>query len=179
MESETKKILSKIHHLTIYELDIWKDRNFEFPIPIDIRNLLDKIAFDRIKSLTECLVYWEDAKNLSVGELILARANLGSLTESWLQFFLIIHIKDYNKNPIKDSKDKVVKVKNISFNDLKEYIKNIDGLDKYYEWIGSVQSKRNAIHSFTFKKLGDNQDFINDLVEYQKFLKELSNRLPF
>ena len=59
--------------------------------------------------LTQPLEIWI-SKGLSMteGELILARANLGAVVESWLKFFYCVYYDDYCNDPITNSKGKMV-----------------------------------------------------------------------
>jgi len=54
---------------------------------------------DWMSQLTQCLSIWIDkGLDMTDGELILARTNLGSIVECWLKFFYYVYYDDYQKN---------------------------------------------------------------------------------
>jgi hypothetical protein len=58
---------------------------------------------------------------MTTGELILARANLGAVVESWLKFFYSVYYEDYCKSPITKS-GKMVEPEKAQFEDLKTLV---------------------------------------------------------
>ena len=80
-------------------------------------------------SLTNSLKYWLSMDtNISTGDLILARINLGMLVETWLRIFFTIYSYDYQNDDfiiiknriekIKDRKKKRIEIKDLTFNNL-------------------------------------------------------------
>lgn len=55
----------------------------------DTANIMDNAMLNWITELTNTLELWiNKGKNMTTGELLLARVNLGSIVESWLRHFL-------------------------------------------------------------------------------------------
>ena len=159
---------------------IWK--NTRGISPDEVADKLDKAMLEWMRDLTQSLKIWIDkGQNMTDGELILARANLGSVVESWLRLFYTVFIEDYNKNPILDSKGKTVPLHKANFVDLQKYSCNIlwaDKNSKEYMWVDSVRKKRNAIHSFEEKDIGTPQDFIEDINELYSFVEKVMSHFP-
>lgn len=173
-------IIEKIKDITETNLNAWK--NARGYAPDDVADKIDLIMIDWIISLTNCLNTWnKNIENLTVGELILARANLGTLVENWLKFFIVIYLESYNSNPVRNSKGKKIKPEKIRFDVLRKYYKNnilVKSGGKFNDWIQSIQTKRNAIHAFNYKEIGTNQELQNDFNSYLDFIEYLINRMP-
>ena len=114
----------KITKKTSKLVSVW--RNF-----IEQEGLRKKyiIMLDWQVSLTNSLKYWLSMDtNISTGDLILARINLGMLVETWLRIFLTIYSYDYQNDDfiiiknriekIKDRKKKRIEIKDLTFNNL-------------------------------------------------------------
>ena len=133
---------------------IWKD--VHGIAPDNAAKKLDIAMLDWQSELTKTLKIWIDkGLNMTVGELILARANLGAVVESWLRFFYCVFYDDYINQPMKNKKGQILEPeKDMRFEDLKKFSTGIlwdDVNSKDYIWVDSIQKKRNAIHSFTYK----------------------------
>lgn len=131
--------------------------------------------------LTSTLEIWiNKGLTMSEGELILARANLGAVVESWLKLFYCIYYDDYCKNPITHKK-RMIEPENASFEDL-----NIFSTGKLWDsyasdeflWVESVRYKRNAIHSFKYRNIGTSQDFLDDIDYLYEFVDNILFHLP-
>ena len=114
----------KITKKTSKLVSVW--RNF-----IEQEGLRKKyiIMLDWQVSLTNSLKYWLSMDtNISTGDLILARINLGMLIETWLRIFFTIYSYDYQNDDfiiiknriekIKDRKKKRIEIKDLTFNNL-------------------------------------------------------------
>ena len=114
----------KITKKTSKLVSVW--RNF-----IEQEGLRKKyiIMLDWQVSLTNSLKYWLSMDtNISTGDLILARINLGMLVETWLRIFFTIYSYDYQNDgfiiiknrieKIKDRKKKRIEIKDLTFNNL-------------------------------------------------------------
>lgn len=114
----------KITKKTSKLVSVW--RNF-----IEQEGLRKKyiIMLDWQVSLTNSLKYWLSMDtNISTGDLILARINLGMLVETWLRIFFTIYSYDYQNDDfiiiknriekIKDCKKKRIEIKDLTFNNL-------------------------------------------------------------
>ena len=80
----------------------------------------NKIMLDWQVSLTDSLEYWISlGDNISTGDLILARINIGILIETWLKIFFTIYSYDYASDEsdiIRNYKKKKVGIKKLSLN---------------------------------------------------------------
>ncbi|WP_100489223.1 hypothetical protein [Sporolactobacillus pectinivorans] len=178
---DNEEVIKQIKEITERELSAWKKaRGYA---PDEVSDKIEHIMMDWIISLTECLDIWgKKAADLTDGELILARTNLGALVEDWLKLFLVIHLEDYNNNPILDCKGKFIKPEKLSFEKLRIYFKshilNLSPGQKFINWIESIQHRRNAIHAFNYKDIGTVYDLENDFVIYRDFIRYLIDVMP-
>lgn len=149
----------------------------------DTANIMDKAMLNWLTELTNTLEIWiNKGLNLTTGELILARTNLGSIVEFLLRHFYTAYYEDYQNNPI-TNKNNVAKnaQKDASFDELKKFSIGIlwkDDTDPMYKWVDSIQHKRNAIHSFLYKEIGTPTEFLNDVDFLLDFIKKIENQLP-
>ena len=160
---------------------IWKD--FHGIAPDNAAKKLDIAMLDWQSELTKTLKIWIDkGLDMTVGELILARANLGAVVESWLRFFYCVFYDDYINQPMKNKKGQILEPeKDMRFEDLKKFSTGIlwdDENTKDYIWVDSIQKKRNAIHSFTYKDIGTPLDFLLDVDYLCEFVDMILNHLP-
>ena len=160
---------------------IWKD--VHGIAPDNAAKKLDIAMLDWQSELTKTLKIWIDkGLDMTVGELILARANLGAVVESWLRFFYCVFYDDYINQPMKNKKGQILEPeKDMGFEDLKKFSTGIlwdDEKSKDYLWVDSIQKKRNAIHSFTYKDIGSPLDFLLDVDYLCEFVDMILNHVP-
>ena len=160
---------------------IWKD--VHGIAPDNAAKKLDIAMLDWQSELTKTLKIWVDkGLDMTVGELILARANLGAVVESWLRFFYCVFYDDYINQPMKNKKGQILEPENdMRFEDLKKLSTGIlwdDEKSKDYLWVDSIQKKRNAIHSFTYKDIGTPLDFLLDVDYLCEFVDMILTHLP-
>ncbi len=160
---------------------IWKD--VHGIAPDNAAKKLDIAMLDWQSELTKTLKIWIDkGLDITVGELILARANLGAVVESWLRFFYCVFYDDYINQPMKNKKGQILEPENdMRFEDLKKFSTGIlwdDEKSQDYLWVDSIQKKRNAIHSFTYKDIGTPLDFLLDVDYLCEFVDMILNHLP-
>lgn len=127
-----------------------------------VADKLDNAMLEWQSELTQTLKIWIDkGLAMTTGELILARANLGAVVESWLKFFYSVYYEDYCQSPI-TKRGKMVEPEKAQFEELKNFSTGKlwdDTSSPEYLWVNSVQYKRNAIHSFGYRDIGTPQDF--------------------
>ena len=158
--------------------------------PIESAQLLTKSRLDRQVSLSVALKLWVKpiSKGASDGELILAWANLGALVEGTLKLFLSVYLKIYINDVKGQKRAKAIKAfekqgkspEGLTIQPLRLYCvqkKIIDAECNAY--ISKVQERRNAIHAFKDKVLGDSSELELSIKEYLIFLRALSTRLPY
>ncbi len=167
--------------------------------PIEAAQLWTKSRLDWQASLSRQLRLFLDPKiKIESGALILAWSALGSLTEGTMKLFLSVWYKDYKvelfKDDIKAIKDKNGNLidpdslmldklrtffsKRIYKNDIRERWKQ-EGSTDWIDWILFIQNKRNAIHAFKDRDIGDFDIFFKNVRLYLEFLRNLTDDLPY
>jgi hypothetical protein len=158
--------------------------------PIEAAGLLSKSRLDWQVSLSSSLRLWlrEPSNPLSDGELILAWTNLGSLIEGTLKLFLSVYYNTF-RNDVEnlkaadayDHKKQTSKSPDgLSLEPLKKYAKarNLIGADGD-ALVQLVQDRRNAIHAFRDRPIGDGAEFQDALRSYLQMLEAVDDRLPY
>ena len=159
---------------------LWKEAAQENNPPSSAAQKIDDAMLDWMRELTKTLRIWTDkGAKMTSGELILARANLGAIVESWLKFFYCAYNEDYQKKP-KIKYGNIVEPNDLGFEELKQYSRDIlyPKNDAWEKWIDSVQKKRNAIHSFNYREIGISDDYYNDVEKLYDFIHLIDDRLP-
>ena len=175
MISKYKELLK----ITSKTMELWK-KSWGIAPP-SVSGKLDKAMLDWNLELTEALSIWIDkGLTMTKGELILARVNLGNIVEFWLKFFYSVYYEDYLQKP-EIRKNKTIEPESLTFEQLKNYSVGIlwdnDSCDGF-KWVHSVQKKRNAIHSFLYRDIGSNSDFLDDVDALADFVQSVVDRLP-
>ena len=118
-------------------------------------------------------------KVTSVYEKFLAEHDMNcdrSVDDCWNDF------DDYINQPMKFKKGQILEPENdMRFEDLKKFSTGIlwdDEKSKDYLWVDSIQKKRNAIHSFTYKDIGTPLDFLLDVDYLCEFVDMILTHLP-
>lgn len=152
--------------------------------PIEAAKLLSKSRLDWQVSLSKCLKIWlkKPLPNDKNGCLILAWANLGSLLEGTMKLFLSVWYKDYkvDVNAIR-KKGKLIDPDGLQLEPLRQFFnKRIwrKGDEDWNAWIQHIQYKRNAIHAYKSRNIGNFNEFLNDIRKYLKFVEYINSRLP-
>lgn len=191
-DETVKRIIKLTESLT----DFWKSSKGWSPI--EASSLLTKSRLDWQASLARQLKLFLDKSNTESGYLILAWTTLGSLTEGALKLFLSVYYKVYQTQnlaqefkPVKDKKGNVISPDGLMLEklrlffaervfpkDAKEQWKK-QGEINWLDWIQKIQQRRNAIHAFKDKDIGDIEDFYSELQNYLIFLRKINNGLPY
>lgn len=171
---EVLKIITKNQTL------IWQDVHGIAPDKVAIK--MDDAMLRWLVDLTDCLNIWiKKGQQMTEGELILARTNLGAIVESWLKFFYCIFYEQYLKKPKLNGKKKIIEPDDMTIEKLKTYSTGILWDSKqsaWYCWVEKVQKRRNAVHSFKYKDIGTPQDFLNDVEKLYDFVDMLQDHFP-
>ena len=154
--------------------------------PIKAADLLSKSRLDWLVSLSHSLYNWKEETNDNAiqGDLILAWANLGALVEGNMKFFLSVYYEDYkaDKNiPMRWNKQ--VDPDSTMMNELilffnKSIWDDTEKEDKS-NWLKEVQQKRNAIHAYKDRDIGNFHLFRQHVKTYLLFLLNLLSRVPY
>jgi len=156
--------------------------------PLDAAGLLSKSRFDRQISLSRTLTLWVrpavNAQALDAdGKLILGWANLGSLVEGSLKWFLSVYYEDYKAdiNALRDKASDLKDPDGLTLESLRVFFKRSvwTPADRWDAWILHVQQRRNAIHSFKDRDIGTLDEIEGDTREYWDFLQDLDGRVPY
>ena len=179
-DGEIMNKYEKLKQITHHTEVVWK--NSRGIAPDSVADKLDEAMLNWITQLTEALSIWiyKDI-NLTEGELILARTNLGALTECWLKFFFCVYYEDYLKNPKIDRKNQIIEPNKMSLETLKQFSIGIlwdSNKDPKYKWVDKVQHQRNAIHAFNYRNIGTPREFLDDIEYLYEFVDLLILRLP-
>lgn len=179
-----KETVDKIIELNEHIKSFWSSAHGW--APIEAADLLSKSRLDWLVSLSHSLYKWEtNSQNESEsGDLILAWANLGTLVEGSMKFFLSVFYNDYKNdiNALKRS-GKQVDPDGAMFNGLRTFFENSVWLvteckDKN-DWLIKIQMKRNAIHAYKDRDIEDFKSFKLQVNKYLSFLIDLLERIPY
>lgn len=191
-EETVKRIIKLTEGLT----NFWKSSSTW--APIEPAELLTKSRLDWQASLARQLKLFLDKTNTESGLLILAWTTLGSLTEGALKLFLSVYYKVYQTQnlakefkPVKDKKGNLISPDGLMLEklrlffaervfpkDAKEHWKKQGEID-WLDWILKIQQRRNAIHAFKDKDIGNMGEFHSELQNYLIFLRKANNGLPY
>ncbi len=160
----------------------WKDASGW--APDEATRLLSKSRLDLQIEMSESLRLWIHAPDSRCpnAHLILGWANLGALVEGTMKWFLSVFYEAY-----KTDVNAIVKKGNHvepgiqSLEPLRQFFqKSIwSSSDDWNDWVLKIQKRRNAIHAFTTRDLGDHDDFKKEIVRYLEFLVDLQKRVPY
>ena len=158
--------------------------------PVEAAGLLTKSRLDWQASLSKTLRLWlrEPSTALSDGELILAWSNLGSLLEGTLKLLLSVFYMAYKAdldvlkkaNAFDHKKQKAFSPDGLTLQPLKIFVKEHDliGADGN-ALVDLVQERRNTIHAFKDKPLGDGAELQLAMRGYLVLLRRVNERLPY
>ncbi|KQL55275.1 hypothetical protein AN964_18340 [Heyndrickxia shackletonii] len=179
-----KETVDKIVELNKHIRSFWS--NAHGWAPIDAADLLSKSRLDWLVSLSYSLYKWEinPQNEAEYGDLILAWANLGTLVEGSMKFFLSVFYEDY-KNDINAMKRRGQQVDpdGAMFDGLRTFFEKSVWIDTERQdkndWLKEIQAKRNAIHAYKDREIDDFNTFRNQVKKYLSFLMDLLGRVPY
>lgn len=149
--------------------------------PLRAAQLLNKSRLDWQVQLSKTLKLFLDTDELHDGYLILGWTNLGSLIEGALKTFLSVHYEDYFRdiNVIRKESD-IIEPDGCMLEPLKEFFrKSIWGDGELDEIVTNIQRRRNAIHAFQDRKIGDFEELHAYIRKFLKTLRYINFRLPY
>lgn len=183
-----KEVIDRIESLNRGIAKFWSKSNGW--APVTAAGLLGKSRLDWQASLSASLQLWirEPADALTPAELILAWANLGSLIEGTIKTLLSVWYETYKgdieslkkANVYDHSKQTALSPDGLGLEKLRTYCKakgllGADG-DALVEL---VQQRRNAIHAFKDRPIGDGFEFQGAVRGYLALLRNVNARLPY
>lgn len=150
--------------------------------PAEAATLLDSARLDRQASFAHTLYDYLEPFSCEESEAkqILGYVSLRSLCEGMLKLFFAVWLKDYldEEDAVRDRNDSIVSPKEIKFDGvIAFYTKKIDADREPF--LRRVQQRGNAIHCFTDRDIGTQDELIDDIVQYRDFLLSVNARLPY
>lgn len=167
--------------------------------PIKSAELLSRSRLDWQASLARMLrFFFYNEIRIEKGGLILAWTTLGSLTEGMLKLFLTVHHSDYEASALssilkgyKDKDGEIIDPDTLVLEKLRiffaeeVYSKNIRSIWKdqgrldIIDWILKIQQRRNAIHAFKDRNIGDFDEFFYELKNFLIVMRRLADTFPY
>jgi hypothetical protein len=152
--------------------------------PMDAARLLQRAGLDRLVSLSHTLRLWLDPgpEPESQGRLILAWANLGTLLEGGMKWFLCVweHCYAYHRVTTLEGcelgPDELWFLKLCQF--FREHVWVPEQVDKWHSWCDKIRRRRNAIHAYEKRDLGTWAEFYLDVRRLRDLLQELEMGIP-
>lgn len=151
--------------------------------PYESAELLSNSRLDRQVSLSRCLAIWEGPheEGAEEGCLILAWANLGALVEGTLKLFLAVWYDAYMEDDLAPrSKGKVLPPDKLMFRGILDFLGRKELLSaELRTFAEEVQQRRNAIHFFKDRDIGDPDEFYRALLRYRDLIEDVELSLPY
>lgn len=158
--------------------------------PVAAAGLLGKSRLDWQVSLSASLRLWlrEPGDDLTSAELILAWANLGGLIEGTIKLFLSVYYETFKAdidnlkkaNAYNKKKQEPLSPDGLTLEPLRHYCALREILSKDdLALVQLVQQRRNAIHAFKDRPIGDKAAFEQSARSYLHMLRNVIARLPY
>ncbi len=150
--------------------------------PNNAADLLSISKLDWQVSLSNCLNIWvENRDDDDSGSLILAWTNLGSLVEGTLKLVLCVYYDEYRNDPqFYEKQTKLKEPDVLELDKLRQFFAKKEIIDKKWnDWILYIQQRRNAIHAYKSRDIGNWSEFYLDVRRYYEFLQLMNNNLPY
>jgi len=152
--------------------------------PFDAAELMSKSRLDWQVELSRTLHVWIQSPESDVANahLILGWANLGSLVEGTMKWFLSIYYNDYcaDVDALRRKSGDVVSPDGQSLEPLRQFFRKRiwKNSEPWNDWVLMIQQRRNAIHAYKDRHLGTVGEYALAVSEYLDFLSELNSRVP-
>lgn len=151
--------------------------------PQDAADLLSAARLDWQVSLSHTLHLWTipPPPERLAGHLVLGWTNLGSLVEGTLKLFLTVYLLDYRKSSDRPGRSaKLPNPGDLWLGQLRKFYSEhiFDDSWPWNDWVQSVQTHRNAIHTFNAAELGTHEDLLAGILTYRDFLSDLLSSCP-
>jgi len=177
-----EEVVDRIIHLNKGMYKFWSE-----PVgwsPTNAAELLSKSRLDWQLSLTLNLKNWINKVYVEddYANLILAWVNIGSLVEGTIKLALSVYYNNYlNDTDIVISRGQIQGSDTLMLDKLRTFCKGKlwHESSKLDSWILHIQQRRNVIHAYKDRELGNFSEFYNDLKEYLEFLRLINGKLPY
>jgi hypothetical protein len=177
----TEQAINDIVRLSERIRGLWSDGGWA---PPDGARLLRQARLDRLVSLSHALRLWLDeaAGDDAEGRLILAWANLGTLVEGTMKWFLCVYECHYALGRVVTEGGRELDPDELRFLRLcqffRDHVWDPRGTDGWYSWCDKVRRRRNAVHAYEDRDLGTWDKFHRDIQRYRDLLQELEAGVP-
>ncbi len=150
--------------------------------PINAARLLSKSRLDWQVSLSACLKIRlrSSTRDVEPGRLILAYANLGALVEGTMKLFLSVWSAEYRGDA------DAILVRGLAdepdlgtMEPMRQLFRKRIYDERWDDWVRHIQERRNAIHAFRSRDIGELEEFCSDVRRYLEFLRYINGRLPY
>lgn len=154
--------------------------------PADAADLLARARLDRQVSLSWCLALWEEEAAIPDrrdGSLVLGWSNLGALVEGTMKWFLCVYATDYSGAATAFCRNgKRLEPDALKFDQLRRFFREHVWLKSEKadcdSWLETIRDRRNAIHSYQDRDIGDLATLHYAIREYLAFLRNIHGRIP-
>jgi hypothetical protein len=158
--------------------------------PKSAADLLSSAALDWQVDLSKSLRIWAERaraeQDCGDAPLLLAWANLGSLTEATLMWFVSVFHADFVRDPsAPKERDKVTTLApgDVKLDRLRQFFDRVIWPEKesaaHRCALARIQQRRNAIHSFSRRELGDWTEWAESVADYLHILEYLEGHVPY
>ena len=184
-EMPIREVIRRICKLNDEIQDFWSDAHGW--APSDAASLLSRSRLDRQVSLSYCLDPWSGdvhPPERQDGALILGWANLGSLVEGSMKWFLSVYREDYPEDETAfRRKGKLLEPESLMLDQLRRFFTTHVWTDsecmEWDSWLTTVRDRRNAVHSYKDYDIGDLDGLHYGIRMYLAFLRTLEGRVPY
>jgi hypothetical protein len=143
--------------------------------------LLSDSRLDLQVELACCLSDWISAGCNTDGHLVLAWANLGALVEGALMLILCVYYNDFRQSA--EGTIDNASPDRLTLEQLRVYCSKHVWLSsesrRWDPWILRVMQRRNAIHAFRRRELGNVEELHRCVHEYLELMRLIDGRLPY
>ena len=182
------EVIRRIEELNRQLAKFWS--NSDGWSPVEAAELLGKSRLDWQVSLSGSLHLWvrDHPEGLTPAELILAWANLGSLIEGTIKLFLSVYYETFKAdvdnlkkaNAYNKRKQEPLSPDGLSLEPLRQYCSEREILDENdLKLVQLVQQRRNAIHAFKDRPIGDEAEVEQAVRSYLQMVRNVIARLPY
>lgn len=181
-----EKLVYDIIRINRHIRDFWANGGWA---PEKSAAILSRSRLDWQVSLSNSLKRWlaTPSPEESDGCLILAWANLGSLVEGTLKWFLCVYQADYARQPIAARRGRragtPLDPDEPALGELLEYYSTCVWTERQSDhWrpgLETIRQRRNAVHAYQHRELGKWRDFWESVAAYRAFLLETERSVPY
>jgi hypothetical protein len=182
VERSLNEVIDRIVEVNHRIADFWSDGGWAQG---EAAQLLARSRLDRQVSLSRCLrkLVHEAPRDEAEGWLILAWTALGSLVEGTMKFFLSVHLGDYDNNPMLDRQNNVMPPDEMMLEVLKQFFSRVvwaaDQRIRFRLLVETIQQRRNSIHTYKDRQIGDVHELRRCIGKYLDFLEDMHGQIPY